>query len=232
MDHFKRIYQFQAEAYHRMIAAEDVDGNLTGLLNTLIDFDKSKIILDLGSGTGRLPLLLHDLPVQWIGLDLHQAMLLEQFEQQKIIRKQWPLVLGDMRQLPFETASADVVTAGWSIGHTRAWCADDWQTQMDFMLKEIERAVKPGGCLVIMETMTTGSHTPAPPNAELAEYYAWLEETWGYTRQVIDTDYLFESVEEAVACMTFFFGEEMKQLILKNRWSRVPEWTGVWSKKI
>ena len=79
-----------------------------------------------------------------------------------------------------------------------------------------------------METMTTGSLTPAPPTPALAEYYAWLENEWGFQRQVIATDYQFASVEQAVEYTAFFFGEELARQIRANGWARLPEWTGVW----
>ncbi len=82
-----------------------------------------------------------------------------------------------------------------------------------------------------METLTTGSLTPAPPTEGLAEYYAWLEGEWGFTRQSIRTDYQFTSVPEAVERTEFFFGDEMVEKIRANGWARLPEWTGVWSKQ-
>lgn len=56
-DHFKNIYSSQAGAYHRMIAAEGVDGALLPAL-LRVDSLAGKRILDLGSGAGRIPLLL------------------------------------------------------------------------------------------------------------------------------------------------------------------------------
>jgi len=74
MDHYKEIYSSKAREYHRMIEAEDVENNLLANLLEITTFE-SKIILDLGSGTGRLPLLLRQFNASIIGLDLHWDML-------------------------------------------------------------------------------------------------------------------------------------------------------------
>lgn len=94
----------------------------------------------------------------------------------------------------------------------------------------MQRVVVPGGALMIMETLSTGSLIPAPPNAELAEYYDWLEQAWGFCRQTIQTGYRFPSVDEAVARTEFFFGPELAARIRELSWARLPEWTGLWSK--
>ena len=60
--------------------------------------------------------------------------------------------------------------------------------------------------------------------------YTWLEKKWGFTRQEISTDYQFASVEQAVAHTEFFFGRKLAAAIREQGWSRLPEWTGVWSK--
>ena len=99
-------------------------------------------------------------------------------------------------------------------------------------LREMLRVAAPGGAVVIIETLTTGSLIPAPPTEELAEYYAWLEGEWGFRRQAIQTDYQFASVEEAVARTEFFFGAKMAAKIRENSWTRLPEWTGVWRRII
>ncbi len=137
-----------------------------------------------------------------------------------------------MRALPFPNACADLVTAGWAIGHLRGWYAEDWQSQIGRVLREMQRVVAPGGLLLILETLTTGALVPAPPTPGLAEYYAWLEDTWGFSRQTIRTDYQFASVAEAVARTEFFFGAALAERIKANGWARLPEWTGLWSKRL
>ena len=231
MDHFQAIYAARAVEYHRMISAEDLDGQLLPAIERVASL-RSKRVIDLGTGTGRLPLLIGGQVAQLIGLDLHRDMLRQHAAQRQRQAGRWALVQGDMRHLPFHSAWADLVTAGWAIGHLRSWFADDWQTQIGSVLDEMHRVVAPGGALIILETLSTGSLTPAPPNAALAEYYDWLEQTWGFSRETIPTDYHFASVDEAVARTEFFFGPELAAKIRAHGWARLPEWTGVWGKII
>jgi ubiquinone/menaquinone biosynthesis C-methylase UbiE len=231
MDHFQKIYTTQAKDYHQLIVPEDVDGNLLPALLKVAPL-KNATLLDLGSGTGRIPLLVQDLVAQVIALDLNFPMLQEQQVQRAKVGAHWPLVNGDNRALPFPDDWADVITAGWALGHLRGWYPEDWQIQIGKILREMERVALPGGTLIIMETLTTGATEPAPPTTELAEYYTWLEEDWGYTRLEIQTDYQFDSVEQAVAKTQFFFGPEMAELIRQNQWARLPEWTGLWFKRV
>jgi len=231
VDHFKQIYTYRADDYHRLIVPEDVDGNLLPALERVTPL-RGKRILDLGSGTGRLPLLLGAQAGQMVGLDLHAGMLQEQQRQRRQVDGQWGLVRGDMRTLPYPSAWADVITVGWAIAHLRKWYAPEWQRQIGRVLQEMHRVVKDGGALIIIETLTTGALTPAPPDEKLAGYYAWLEEAWDFSRQEIQTDLAFASVEEAVARTEFFFGPELSAKIRQNGWARVPEWTGVWGKVV
>ena len=228
MDHFEKIYVERAKEYHQMILPEDVDGNLLSVLRQIVPLENTTL-LDLGSGTGRIPLLVHALVDKVVALDLNLPMLLEQRQNRA---GSWPLVNGDNRSLPFPDRWAQVVTAGWAIGHLRAWFASDWQTQIGKILMEMERVAAPKGCLLIMETLTTGALEPAPPTPELAEYYAWLEKEWGYSRHTIQTDYQFASVDQAVERTEFFFGPQLAAAIRENDWVRLPEWTGVWSKYV
>jgi ubiquinone/menaquinone biosynthesis C-methylase UbiE len=230
MDHFRDIYQHRATEYQRMIAAEDVDGNLLPALLRVGPL-VGRRVLDIGSGTGRIPLLLKDLRPEIVALDLHRAMLREQAGQRERVGGRWPLVQADMRFLPIADGWAEAAIAGWAIGHLRGWYEQDWQAQIGRVLAEMHRAVRPGGALVILETLTTGSLAPAPPTPELEEYYAWLEAQWGFRREVISTDYQFASVDQAVEYSAFFFGTKLAEEIRARGWARLPEWTGVWGKR-
>ncbi|HRN51252.1 MAG TPA: class I SAM-dependent methyltransferase [Anaerolineales bacterium] len=231
MDHFRNVYTNKAAAYHALIAAEDADGNLLPALQAITPLAGARV-LDLGSGSGRIPLLLQGLDCTIVASDLHYAMLLEQRQQRSLVNASWPLVQADGRQTPFASGWADVVTAGWAFGHLVGWYPDAWQQHAGRAIAEMQRTVKPGGTLIIMETLGTGVLQPAPPHAGLAAYYAWLENEHGFVRTTVATDYDFGSVERAVELCSFFFGEEMAERVRTNGWQRVPEWTGVWSKHI
>lgn len=231
MDHFKHIYSHKTQAYHQMITSEDVDGNLLPALELVTSLN-GKTILDLGTGTGRLPIMLREHDTFTIGFDLHRAMLLQNQIQREKAGGDWELVQGDMHDLPFPTRWVDVVVAGWAIGHLRSWFADQWQAHIGVILNQMHRVVKPDGALIVIETLGTGSLSPIPPTTELAEYYAWLEDERGFKRQEIQTDYIFPSVDAAVEHTEFFFGAELSEKIRRNGWSRLPEWTGVWSRRM
>ena len=228
MEHFENIYANQAEAYQRMIAAEDVEGNLLKAMQQLIPLAGLHVI-DVGSGTGRIPILLHPFTDQITCLDNSWAMLAENKRQSSTVDAPWSLVQADLVNLPFTSANADLITAGWAMGHFCAWYPQDWKTRMTAALHGMMRVLKPGGWLVIFETLGTGSLRPNPPNTDLAQYYAWLESDWGFTRQEISTDYQFATPEDAAAATGFFFGAELQKSIFENGWARIPEWTGMWS---
>lgn len=226
-DHYIQIYQHHGQTYHEMITFEDAEGNLRPALEAVTSF-RGKAILDLGSGTGRIPLLFPELPV--VCLDLHMNMLLENRRQQA--PDPGILVRGDMRRLPFHESAFEVVTAGWALGHFPGWYPETWKGEAARVLEEAQRVLSPGGALVIIETMSTGALSPAPPTRRLAAYYDWLEEDWGFSRQVIQTDYQFDDLGQAVQYARFFFGDELAKEVRTRGWVRLPEWTGVWSKKV
>jgi len=230
-DHFWEIYTSHAAEYHRLIAREDVEGQLLKTLRQVADL-QGKRVLDLGSGTGRIPLLLHPYAGQIIASDLSQSML----RQQSVVREQiggaWPLVFADMRASPSPAESFDVITAGWAIGHLTGWHPSEWRAQVDRVLVGMHRLVKQSGVLIVIETLGTGVAEPAPPTPELAAYYADLESIWGFTRRVIRTDYRFEDLSSAAEMAGFFFGPELRARIESKRWTRLPEFTGVWSKRL
>jgi hypothetical protein len=99
---------------------------------------------------------------------------------------------------------------------------------MERVLGEINRVALPNATVVIFETLTTGSLTPAPPNEHLAEYYGWLEDVQRFSRFVFRTDYQFADLAEAVELTRFFFGQELATRVRRNNWVRLPEWTGMW----
>ena len=226
-DHFIQIYQQHAATYHEMIACEDVDGNLRPALEAVTPFG-GKSVLDLGTGTGRIPLLFPDAAVT--GLDLQRAMLLENRRQQ--MPDPGPLLEGDMRALPFSAGFFEVVTAGWALGHFTGWYPQDWQAKISQALDEARRVLVSGGHLILIETLTTGSHNPAAPNEALADYYDWLENDHNFSRREVQTDYLFDSLELTYAYAKFFFGDALAKKVRRENWVRLPEWTGIWSRKV
>ena len=236
-DHFIRIYKSQAAAYHELVAAEDADGNLLPALLAIAPLANARV-LDLGSGSGRVPLLLKDLNCEIVAVDLHHAMLIEQAQQMSLRAKRTQAKLGsnlphlvqaDLRRLPLVVGWADVTVAGWAIGHFTGWYAG-WQAQAERALAEMHRATKAGGTLIILETLGTGVQEAAAPNVALAAYYHWLEREQGFSRRVVATDYDFGSLPRAVELCGFFFGEPLAARVKANGWQRVPEWTGGWSR--
>jgi len=230
-DHYIRIYQSAAKDYHQLISAEDPEENLLKALERLAGPLRKKRTLDLGTGTGRIPLLIANQTASFTGLDLHAHMLAENQVQRNRVDGTWQLVQGDMQQLPFVNASFDLVTAGWAIGHFTNWYAPDWKDPIQAVLNEMHRVVSPGGTLIIMEIMGLGVSYPVPPSQPLADYYTWLEKIWDFQAEVIPFDLVFKSSREAVEKLAFFFGDQIVNQIRRDHLSRISEWAGIWYKR-
>ncbi|MAU09214.1 MAG: SAM-dependent methyltransferase [Anaerolineaceae bacterium] len=227
-DHFKAIYANKAIEYDRMVSREDMHGNLFAALNELHDLSGA-VAVDIGAGTGRLTRLLSFQVGQVIGLDIAPAMLIEARDQ--LLQSgmdNWTLACSDNVALPLASNSANFAIEGWSFAHSVAWFPDDWRTQIGRMLDEMRRIVRPGGTLVLLETLGTGNKSPQPPTEGLAELYNWWESEQGFNHRWIRTDYQFESVAEADELTRFFFGDELADEIVANQMAILPECTGIW----
>jgi ubiquinone/menaquinone biosynthesis C-methylase UbiE len=229
----QQIYARHAAEYDALVSAEDCDGHLLPALEALAPVAGARV-LEVGAGTGRITRLLVGRGARVVGVDRAPAML-------EVARRRleamnapsaWELHCADAAELPVPDAWADVAVAGWVFGHFRLWMPADWRAAIGRALGEMRRALKPGGALIVIETLGTGREDPAPPSPELAEYFAWLEAEHGLRRAAIRTDYLFPDVATAAATTGFFFGEAFGERVRRERWKRIPECTGLWSKSV
>ena len=228
MTHFKRIYREQADQYERLVSREDYQENIEKALKKILPFDNLDVI-DLGTGTGRLTLLLSPYVRHIVAFDISPHMLsVAKSLLEGSGHFNWDIAAADNRQLPSPPQTADLVIAGWSLGHSVGWYPDSWKQEIGRAIMEMQRVQRPGGTIIILETLGTNQEFPQAPTLELAAFHTWLEKENGFSRTWIRTDYQFVSVQEAVELTRFFFGDEMADDILSKDIHIVPECTGIW----
>jgi ubiquinone/menaquinone biosynthesis C-methylase UbiE len=225
---FHNIYSKQAENYDLLVSREDYQSNLLPALADIRPLQGIEV-LDLGTGTGRFTRLLAPIANRVLALDASEHMLQKA---QKRLRDgkypNWHLAVADFRELPVADGTADMAIAGWSLGHSIEWYGDGWRKEIGRALVEMRRIMRPGGAIIIIETLGTGRETPQPPTTGLASYYEFLEETVGFSHRWIRTDYEFESLDEAERLSGFFFGTELSDRIIRDQLLILPECTGIW----
>jgi len=225
----KDIYQQQAEQYERLVVREDYQHHILKSIQDITPL-KEKDVVELGAGTGRLTCLLAPLVKSMRAFDASEHMLAvaeRKLEAAGLIN--WQLEVSDNRIIPVPDHCADIALSGWSICYLVDWGGQDWQGEVAKALAEMERILKPGGVMILLETLGTGFTTPTPPD-HLKEYYAYLAEQ-GFSTAWIRTDYQFDSVDEGNELAGFFFGEEMKSKIEVGEKTILPECTGLWWKR-
>jgi ubiquinone/menaquinone biosynthesis C-methylase UbiE len=226
MTDFAKIYREQAVEYQALVAREDYEHNLLPALTRIRRPDHLDI-LDLGAGTGRLAVLLAPFARSMAAFDISQPMLKVATRRLHDTGLQnWMTGIADHRALPVEDASADLVVAGWSVVYTVVWYEQTWRRELGQALEEMRRVLRPGGTLIIIETLGTGETSPNPPGDLLAYFNALEEQNFASTW--LRTDYKFSSVEEAKTLTSFFFGEAMIENLLSEDPPILPECTGLW----
>lgn len=220
------IYLRHAPAYDELVSAEDVDGNLPALLAELVTWT-DRTVYEAGVGTGRVTQYYIDACRAAFATDRSDHMLA--FAAQKLAPYSQKLTLrqADNLALPAAPWPVDLFIEGWSFGHTLLDGDDDAATTAALVTRA-EQQTRPGGTIVLIETMGTAAPQPAAPDPRLATFYERLEYVYGFRRELIRTDYAFPSVAEAARVLGFFFGPEMADTVAQAGQTRVPEWTGVW----
>jgi ubiquinone/menaquinone biosynthesis C-methylase UbiE len=225
----KEVYDAHADQYERLIQREDYQGNILREIEKLISLEGLGVV-DLGAGTGRLTRLLAPKVRSIKAYDASAHMLEEAAKSlEEMGMTNWETGVADHRKIPLEDASVDLVVSGWSFCYLAVWGGDEWKTALEAGLAEMQRILKPGGMMILFETQGTGVIEPTPP-PHLTEYFAFLVEA-GFGSGVFRSDYRFASLREAEELSAFFFGEEMREKVVQNKWQILPEFTGVFWKK-
>jgi SAM-dependent methyltransferase len=229
---YEQIYEEQAEAYQRLVAAEDADGELPRAIARTLELarvePRGARVVEIGMGTGRVTRILLGAGASVTGYERSSAMVAVA---RRLLGTSFRAVVADVRHVELPASVADVALAGWCLGHFCEWYGERWQAEIDAVLQKMWHALDAGGVLIIIETLGTGSELPRAPNASLAAYYALLEGTWQMQRRELRTDYRFDSAEAASESMAFFFGPELAERVREQGSGAVPEWTGLWSRQ-
>lgn len=226
----KEVYDRQADKYEALIAREDYQGNILRALQEITPL-AGQVVLDLGAGTGRLAVLLAPHVERIRAFDVAADMLRVCAERLTASGlPNWQTDVADHRHIPVDDHSADLVVSGWSVSYLAVWDPEHWREGLDAWMDEMKRVLKPGGLIVLYESLGTGNAEPIRlPHLE--KFYPWLDEM-GFQNQWIRTDYQFKSLEEAVDLAGFFFGAELAERVQKENLVILPECTGVWWKKL
>jgi ubiquinone/menaquinone biosynthesis C-methylase UbiE len=227
MTDYNAIYDEQAGKYERLVAHEDYQQNLLPALQRIRSLEGLEVV-ELGAGTGRMTCLLAPLVKSIQAYDISDHMLEVAAGKLAASRLQnWRTGIADHRELPVDDESADLAIAGWTICYTAIDYEETWKQELERALDEMKRVLRPGGTIIILETLGTGHSTPTPPD-DMKTYLAFLEVEAGFSSAWIRTDYLFASLDEAREVTSFFFGESMVENAVGTDPVILPECTGIW----
>jgi SAM-dependent methyltransferase len=229
----EEVYRSHADRYHELVSAEDALGKLSASLRSLFDGDKASVF-EAGVGTGRVTGYYIDRVGSAFCCDRSQHMLA--FARQRFADSAEKLTFGvaDNFDLPTLNSPVDIFIEGWSfgLGVVGSQDSDGLRAGTAALLRNATKNLKPGGTAIILETMGTNTDAPAPPLWELEAFYSLLQNDYGFDSEIIRTDFRFPSNERAAEVMGFFFGEEMEAGVRTRGTATIPEYTGIWYKRV
>jgi SAM-dependent methyltransferase len=227
------IYCQHAAQYDQLTAHEDYEQRLYPALAAIRSFDRADIV-EWGAGTGRVSALVAPYARSIVAGDLHAHMLpVAAAKYRQFAHLKWHTVAMEHRHAPLPDRVADVALAGWTLCYlARKFYGESWQRQLTQAIDEMRRVLRPGGTIIIIETLGTGETEPRPMADWFAEYFAFLENDLGFQSTAIRTDLKFDSLDQAAATISFFFGDDWDDKVRRNNWIIVPECTGLWWKVV
>ncbi|MBB4824977.1 SAM-dependent methyltransferase [Sporosarcina luteola] len=166
----------------------DRDGKVIQFLESNVP---NGIVLDVGAGNGYTAEKL-----------LTESRLVIPMEpDEKMIDQSKQLIWsnGVAQSIPFHSNTFDGMYSTWAFFF-------DGISDIDEGLKEIERVVKNTGRIIIVDNYGNDEFCSFAPQDISSSVAAWVER--GFDYEIIDTEFVFDTVEEARKLLTFYFGEQ------------------------
>ena len=222
MSNMLEVYQSYSDLYDELVNHEDYNNNLHKFLNNNIQWE-NKVVCEFGVGTGRVTKnYINNVQKAYI-YDNSQHMI----DKAKANLSKWSdkLVYSILDNNKINTIENkyDIIIEGWSFGHLIV--QDNNQNEsIQMLISETKKRAKE---VIFIETMGTNVETPTPPGEKLSKFYHELVNN-GFTEYIIETDYKFSNYEEAGRIMGGFFGDTMKNDIIRRKLEVIKEYTGIW----
>jgi SAM-dependent methyltransferase len=224
------IYNSSAREYDELVTHEDYTGNLRAFLRTTIEWN-NKSVIEFGVGTGRVTRMYIDQVKAIAGYDRSPHMLQRAAENLSDHPNKATFNVCDNLDIHSLDGKVDIIIEGWSLGHTVGDHPETIEETTEYLVSSCASLLNTDGILIFIETLGTNVPVPTEPGIFLPKFYSLLEKKHGFQRSTISTDYKFDSVEEAARIAGFFFGDAMKETILRSQTTIIPEFTGVWIKR-
>ena len=219
------IYNQYSVQYDELVNHEDYQGNLRKYLDPKLK--NSFSVLELGVGTGRLTKLYINKAKAAVLCD-RSVHMIEQAKKnliQYLPKIDFQVI--DTRSIQTVKGKYDLIIEGWSLGHVALEEYDSLKRFIDKLIKDLTSKLNTNGNMIFIETYGSNVEEPTIPGKKLREFYEILEKEHGFKREIISTDYMFDSAEESKRIMTFFFGEEVGKEVKEKR---IKEYTGIWER--
>ncbi len=233
MPSMTEIYRHHADRYDELVSAEDYRGTLRETLHRIAVWEGAAVI-EAGVGTGRVTKLYIDDAARAVCCDRSRHMLDYTESILTPHASKITYTVADNMQFPRIEGDFNLFVEGWSFGHSAMESSDDEDLVniTERLVGGAERNLASGGTVIVIETLGTNVDEASAPHPTLRRFYDLLEREHGFVREVIRTDYRFETVDEAARVMGFFFGPAMERGVRERSSATVPEWTGVWKKRV
>lgn len=170
----------------------DREGKVIDYLNERLP---NGFVLDVGAGNG--------FTAEKLQTDHRQIVAMEPDE--KMVDLSKPLIWskGVAQQIPFHENTFDAMYSTWAFFF-------DGIPDLNEGLKEVERVVKPGGKIFIVDNYGEDEFCSYSPRQISNNYSDWVKR--GFDYEVIHTHFIFDSVDEARKLLSFYFGEKMNNI--------------------
>lgn len=171
-------------------AAMDRPGRVIATLDELLP--RNGLVLDVGAGDG--------FTAEQLSTHSRRVVPLEPAEGMWDVDRPLAWLGGEAEHLPLRSQSVDAAYSTWAYFFSRNWDPTPG-------LRELDRLVKPGGVIAIVDNLGDDEFTAlAPdPTALTADAEFWKEQ--GFDCRVIETNFEFSSPTHAAELLTLYFGE-------------------------